>query len=71
MTGSTGSAGMLTDDMTRPNSSWKRARMVKPSEILNNRSAKKTKNTFWFERAEKIDKEISNTTQVLDNVDYM
>lgn len=69
--GSTGSSGGFTDDMTRPNSSWKRARMIKPSEMLHKKGSSKLKDTFWFERAEKILLEVENTSKILDNVDYM
>lgn len=71
ISGSTGSSGGFTDDMTRPNSSWKRTKLIKPSEQLHKRSSNKLKNTFWFERAEKILLEVENTTKVLDNVDYI
>jgi hypothetical protein len=69
MSGSTGSA-LFSDDMTRPNSSWKRARVIKPSQLLQKEPSKKT-NTFWFEIAEDIIQGISTTTQVLENIDYI
>jgi len=71
ISGSSGSAGMISDDMTRPNSSWKKTKVIKPSEFLQQKQGRKQKDTFWFEKAEKIMKEVENTSKVLDNIDYM
>ena len=71
ISGSSGSAGMISDDMTRPNSSWKKTKIIKPSEFLQQKQGRKQKGTFSFEKAEKIMKEVENTSKVLDNIDYM
>lgn len=69
--GSTGSFGYSSEEMTRPNSSWKRSMQIKPSQIIQCRGGKSNKNFLWFERAEKIMREVKNTYQVLDNIEYM
>lgn len=68
---STGSAGFFGDDLTRPNSSWKKSRIIQPNKLLQSRQSDRRKNTFWFERAKKIQEEVTNTSQILENIDYM
>lgn len=69
--GSTGSAGFFDGDLTRPNSSWKRAIVIQPGKLIKSTQNDRKLSAFWFERAEKIVKEVSNTNQILDNIDYM
>ena len=67
------SSGMFnTDDMTRPNTSWNKAKRIKPSNLIKSRGNwSKHKNMMWFDRAERIYNEVTNTTNVLENIEYM
>ena len=68
----TSSTGFSNEDLTRPNTSWNKAKRIKPSSIIKSRSGKaKNKNMLWFDRAEKIHCQVTNTTQVLENIEYM
>jgi hypothetical protein len=70
---SSGAFGGGNEDFTRPNTSWNKSKRIKPSNIIKNRSGGKSKhqNMMWFDRAERIYNEVTNTTQVLENVEYM
>ena len=69
---STGAFDISNEDFTRPNTSWNKAKRIKPSNIIKSRGkASKHKNMMWFDRAERIYNEVTNTTQVLENIEYM
>lgn len=72
MSSSGGSFGSSTEDLTRPNTSWNKTKKIKPSSIIKSRGGNsKSKNMMWFDRAERIYSEVTNTTQVLENIEYM
>lgn len=56
--GGTGSEINFNDTLTRPNSSWKKQKIIQPSRLIQSYQSK-SKSIFWFEKAEQLQKDLS------------